>query len=90
MKLAVRKNAVTPPHPQPLPAPPPPPPRPPVVYSHDGGGGDNLTLCCFVVYPTWRFLLCLALCYFVLGSLNANRFFFGAFMRTDFLCIAVK
>ena len=26
----------------------------------------SLTLCCFVVYPTRRFVLSLALCYFVL------------------------
>ena len=28
--------------------------------------GVSLTLCCFVVYSTRRFVLCLALCYFVL------------------------
>ena len=27
--------------------------------------GISLTLCCFVVYSTRRFILCLALCYFV-------------------------
>ena len=28
--------------------------------------GDCLTLCCFVIYSTRRFVLCLTLCYFVL------------------------
>ena len=28
--------------------------------------GGGLTLCCFVVYFTRRFVLCLTLCYFVL------------------------
>ena len=44
--------------------------NPPVVYSPDpfkgGGPGVSLTLCCFVVYSTRRFVLSLALCYFVL------------------------
>ena len=30
------------------------------------GPGVSLTLCCFVVYSAWRFVLCLTLCYFVL------------------------
>ena len=30
------------------------------------GPGVNLTLCCFVVYSTRRFVLCLTLCHFVL------------------------
>ena len=33
-----------------------------------GGPGVNLTLCCFVVYSTRRFVLCLTLCNFVLLS----------------------
>ena len=38
-----------------------------VMASISGGGpGVSLTLCCFVVYSTRRFVLCLALCYFVL------------------------
>ena len=36
------------------------------------GPGGNLTLCCFVVYSTRRFVLNLALCYFV-------RVFFSPF-----------
>ena len=31
-----------------------------------GGGGGGLTLCCFVVYSTRLFIVCLTLCYFVL------------------------
>ena len=31
-----------------------------------GGPGISLTLCCFVIYSTRRFVLSLALCYFVL------------------------
>ena len=31
-----------------------------------GGPGVSLTLCCFVVYSTRRFVLCLTMCYFVL------------------------
>ena len=41
-------------------------PAPPVIYSTERGPGVSLTLCCFVVYSTRRFVLCLALCYFVL------------------------
>ena len=44
--------------------------NPAVVYSTDrskgGGPGVSLTTCCFVVYSTRRFVLCLTLCYFVL------------------------
>ena len=29
------------------------------------GPGISLTLCCFVVYSTMRFVLCLTLCHFV-------------------------
>ena len=54
VKLAGRKSAL----------------NPQVVYSTDRskGGGPcvSLSLCCFVVYSTRRFNLCLALCYFVL------------------------
>ena len=39
----------------------------PVVYSTDRSKAVvPVTLCCFVVYSTRRFVLCLALCYFVL------------------------
>ena len=31
-----------------------------------GGLEVDLTLCCFVIYSTSRFLLCFTLCYFVL------------------------
>ena len=31
-----------------------------------GGPGVSLTLCCFVVYSTRRFVVCLSLCHFVL------------------------
>ena len=43
--------------------------KPPVVYSTDRSGsgpGVSLTLCCFVVYSTRRFVLCLTLYHFVL------------------------
>ena len=39
------------------------------------GPGVSLTLCCFVVYSTRRFVSCLTLCYFVLGFF----FFFRTF-----------
>ena len=51
--------------------------------------GVSLTLCCFVVYSTRRFVLCLVLCYFVLvffspfsiaiTSLGEERASLGAF-----------
>ena len=54
-----------------------------------GGLGVSLTLCCFVVCSTSRFVLCLALCYFVLVffspfgiaiiSLGEERVSLGAF-----------
>ena len=64
-----------------------------MVYSTDRskavGPGVSLTLCCFVVYSTRRFVLCLALCYFVLvffspfsiaiTSLGEERASFGDF-----------
>ena len=31
-----------------------------------GGPSVSLTLCCFVIYSSRRFVLCLALCYFVI------------------------
>ena len=34
------------------------------------GRGVSLTLCCFVVYSTRRFVLCLTLCHFVLVFLS--------------------
>ena len=68
-----------------------------MVYSTDhsvGGPGVSLTLCCFVVYSTRRFVLCLTLCYFVLvffspfsiaitslGEERANLSAFRTFVR---------
>ena len=52
-------------HPPPSPAPLPPHTPTPVVYS-SGGPGVSLTLCWFVVCSGRRFVLSLALCYFVL------------------------
>ena len=44
--------------------------NPTVVCSTDrskgGGPGVSLTLCCFVVYSTRRFVVCLSVCHFVL------------------------
>ena len=74
------------------------PPPPPVVYSTDrskaGGPGVSLTFCCFVVYSTRRFVLCLTLCHFVLvffsplsivitslGDQRANLSAFRTFVR---------
>ena len=34
------------------------------------GSGPSITLCCFVIYCTWRFVLKLAFCYFVLVFFN--------------------
>ena len=56
VKLTSCKSALT--------TPTYPAPNPPVVYST--GPGVSLTLCCFVVYSTRRFVFCLTLCYFVL------------------------
>ena len=71
-----------------------------VVYSTDRSKvvvGVSLTLCCFVVYSTRRFVLCLALCQFVLvffspssiaitplGEERANLSAFRMFVR---LCL---
>ena len=38
----------------------------PAVSKACCGPGVSLTLCCFVVYSTRRFVLCLTLCHFVL------------------------
>ena len=44
--------------------------KPPVVYSTDHSKvvvpRVSLTLCCFVVYSTRRFVVCLSMCHFVL------------------------
>ena len=55
VKLASCKSALT------------PVPLPPVVYATDRSKAvvPVLTLCCFVVYSTRRFVLCLSLFYFV-------------------------
>ena len=44
-----------------------PSPSLPVVC---GGPGVSLTLCCFVVYSTRRFVVCLSVCHFVLVFFN--------------------
>ena len=35
-----------------------------------GGPGVSLTICCFVVYSTRRFVVCLSVCHFVLVFLS--------------------
>ena len=93
VKLASCKSASTP-------SPRPPTPTPtPVVYSTDRSKAVapvllSLTLCCFVVYSTKRFVLCLTLCHFVLvffspfsiaitspGEERANLSAFRTFVR---------
>ena len=93
MKLASRKSALT----------------PPVVYSTDRSkavvpvlvlSSVSLTLCCFMVYSTRRFVLCLTLCHFVLvffspfsiaitslGEERANLCAFRTFVRFVFVWI---
>ena len=59
-----------------------------------GGPGVSLTLCCFVVYSTRRFVVCLSVCHFVLvffspfsiaitslGEERANLSAFDTFVR---------
>ena len=50
-----------------------------------GGSCVSLTLCCFLVYSTRRFVLCLTLCHFVLVFFSplsiANRSAFRTFVR---------
>ena len=59
-----------------------------------GGPGVSLTLCCFVVYSTRRFVVCLSVCHFVLvffspfsiaitslGEERANLSAFRTFVR---------
>ena len=59
-----------------------------------GGSGVSLTLCCFVVYSTRRFVVCLSMCQFVLvffspfsiaitslGEERANLSAFRTFVR---------
>ena len=68
--------------------------NPPVVYSTDGGPSVSLTLYCFVVYSTRRFVVCLSVCHFVLvffspfsiaitslGEERANPSAFRTFVR---------
>ena len=72
--------------------------NPPMVCSTDcskaGGPGVSLTLCCFVVYSTRRFVVCRSVCHFVLvffspfsiaitslGEERANLSAFRAFVR---------
>ena len=92
MKLAGRKSALN--H---SPQFPPPPFPAPIVYSIDRSKAVVpvlLTFCCFVVYPTRRFVLRFAWCCFVLvffgpssnaitslGEERANLSAFRAFVR---------
>ena len=69
--------------------------NPPVVYSTDHSEAVvSLTLCCFVVYSTRRYVVCLSVCHFVLvffsyfsiaitslGEERANLGAFRAFVR---------
>ena len=61
--------------------------------------GVSFTLCCFVVYSTRRFVLCLTFCYFVLvffspfsiaitslGEESANLSVFRTFVRFALVC----
>ena len=51
--------------------PPPPPPRWFTLLTVlRRGPGVSVTICCFAVYSTRRFVLCLTLCYFVLVFFN--------------------
>ena len=56
--------------------PPPPPPPPPPAGGllcwplYGGGLGVSLTLCCFVVCSTRRFVVCRSVCHFVLVFFN--------------------
>ena len=79
---------------------PRPPPRPPpprwftLLTDLRRGPGVSLTLCCFVVYSTRRFVICLSMCHFVLvffspfsiaitslGEERANLSAFRTFVR---------
>ena len=66
----------------------------PVFRYSQGGPGVSLTLCCFVVYSTRRFVVCLSMCHFVLvffspfsiaitslGEERANLSAFRTFVR---------
>ena len=72
--------------------------NPPVVFTLltviGGGPGVSLPFCCFVVYSTRRFVVCLTMCHFVLvffspfsiaitslGEERANRSAFRTFVR---------
>ena len=84
MKLASRKSALNPlpllshPHPpRPLLPPPPPPPRLPVVYFTNRSKAAVpvlVSLGCFVVYSTRRFVLSFAWCCFVLVFFSPLNF----------------
>ena len=69
-----------------------------LYWPFEGGGpGVSLTLCCFVVYSTRRFVLCLTLCHFVLvffspfcitiTSLGEERADLSAFVRLFDFCL---
>ena len=63
-------------------------------FHNEGGPGVSLTLCCFVVYSTRLFVVCLSVCHFVLvffspfsiaiislGEERANLSAFHTFVR---------
>ena len=65
-----------------------------VLFQIDCGPGISLTLCCFVVYSTRQFVVCLSMCHFVLvffspfsiaitslGQERANLSAFRTFIR---------
>ena len=65
--------------------------------------GVSLTLCCFVVYSTRRFVVCLTMCHFVLvffspfsiaitslGEERANLSAFRTFVRFVLVCMSVS
>ena len=74
--------------------------NPPVVYSTDRSKAVVpvlLTLCCFVVYSTRRFVVCLTMCQFVLvffspfsiaiTSLGEEKLILVRFVRLFDLCL---
>ena len=99
--LASCKSALT--------SPPPPPPHHTHTHTHRWftllndlrrWSGVSLTLCCFLVYSTRRFVLCLTLCHFVLvffsyysiaitslGEERANLSVFRTFVRFELVWI---
>ena len=102
VKLAGCKSVLTspppPPHARPHPSPSPPPPPPRVVYSSDRSRAVVPVLV-LLFYSTRRFVLSLALCYFLLvpfslfsiaitslGEERANLSAFHPFVRFALVC----